>query len=105
MNLQKEKDYLQFRQFGDPKQVIYELLLWKIGKTQNLCFNTGFSEKRNMLLRPNYNLKGNLLRVVMPGIHPVFANVHHYPNGSKIRAGFNFHALQYISKAQHFEFE
>ena len=72
---------------------------------KNQYFNIGFSQESNVLLRPNHNLKGNILRVVMPGVHWTFAKILSYPNGSKIRTGFDFHALQYISKALHFKYE
>ena len=76
--------------------------MW-ISKNQFLI--TGFSQHHNGLFSPNQKLRGNLLRVVMPGIHSTFAYVHSYPNGSKIRSGFDFQALQYMSKALHFKFE
>ena len=64
-----------------------------------------FSDERNVLIRSNHDLKGNLLSVVMPGIEPIFSYAHSFPNGSKIRTGFDFQALQYMSKALHFKYE
>ena len=37
--------------------------------------------------------------------NPIFANTWNFPDGSKIRSGLDFYALEYFSKALNFKFK
>ena len=58
-----------------------------------------------MFMGPYHNLRGNLLGIVMPKNDVLFSRQLTYPDGSKVRYGFDFLAAHYISKALNFKFE
>ena len=54
---------------------------------------------------PYHNLNKKLIHIVMPSVSPAFARIRNYPDGSKVRSGFEFSAAHYFSEALNFKFE